>query len=345
MKSLRWLKIGCLSTLMLAACTTSLPSFDEPESVAEMQSVQTHFSQAHYTENKSWAPVAPMHAKSTTLTWQFNPYKGISFTVPAGSLDIQPSTNGLITIKLYNDPQASMQGAVVDNTLALKINPYQGGKVVLYLPEATKYLMLRNFSQIDSLEVRPLYLNLMNCAKVNFQARDWMLEYAYFTQVNQANLEGIATPYLLTWVKWSGKVSLQGKMSLRELDVQDGDSVTLYNISSPIMTANIAGNSSVFLAGHATVGNITLKDASVADLRYLPTERLFIKASDRSQAQVTATDGLNGLARDFAFIGYYHQPKLLSRYLYGRGAILYMAEAPPPCDLPYCPALPKALPG
>ncbi len=345
MKNILCIKILCVIVMLLAACTTTNPFLDEPESVAEVQSIQTQFNRAQTIASHAWQITPTRNDHQGLVTWQFTPYKGLSINIPNGILDIQPANNDFITVKSFNDPRATLEATPVEKTLTIKINPVLGGKVVLYLPPETNYLILRNMEQIESLDLKPLYLNIINSSNVNFQTRNWMLEHLYLTDVQQASFEGITTPYLLTWINRSHKINISGMMSLRELDINNSTAVNIYRISSPILTVKQSGNSSAFLAGRTTVSNIKMRDASALDARYMSSERLFINTAGTSQAQVHVTQELNALANEWSLIGYYNQPTTLSRYYTGSGSILYLGENPPECILPYCPSMPHVLPG
>jgi hypothetical protein len=310
---------------------------------ADMENIQQHLELTHTLAEGSWADYQP-EQKGNSLTWTFGHYEGINLS-GAGYLDIAPSVDGETRLVVEGDANLALKGTVSSQALALNLTPSTNGKMTLYLPSQTRYLMAEGFKRLSLHNQNQLtYLSVDHVAQVNADASKWMLEYLLMNHATSANLQGIATPYLLAHITDSGSVNFQGSMGLRELDVTDSGPVVFGWLSSPLLTLNTAGKSQVTLAGDATVVNAKVNNNASIDLKYLDTHKLFVQTNDQAKAEVASTQTLNALAAGESKINYYHQPKVLSRFFREKGTILYMGDVVPPCQLSACLKTP-VLPG
>jgi hypothetical protein len=320
-----------------ANCRAASPS------VAEMENIQRHLDLTHTLTKESWADYQP-EQKGNTLTWTFGHYEGISLS-GSGDLDIAPSTEGETRLVVKGDPNLALKGTVSSQALALNLTPSANGKMTLYLPSQTRYLMAEDFKRLSLHNQNQLtYLSVDHIPQINVDASKWMLEYLLLDHATSVNVQGIATPYLLARITNSGKVNLQGSMGLRELDVTDSGPVIFGWLSSPLLTLNATGKSQVTLAGDATVVNAKANNRAGIDLKYLDTRKLFVQTNDQAKAEVASTQTLNAFAAGEGRISYYYQPKVLSRFYRDKGIILYMGDTVPPCKLSACLKTP-VLPG
>jgi hypothetical protein len=293
-------------------------------------------------------PMLP--ASQLPLTWYFKAVDTLNLDmsgVPV-NLTVETNTQNVITLKVLNDDKARLVSGVKGNTLIIKmennVNPTQ---VVLSLPVHTQTLTLALKGNImgPNFPNTVHNLSILGANSVDLTSQNIMLNRLYIDRTKSVTMNGIATPYLLTWIHESGPVNLYGFMNLREIDMIKTGPVHMYWLNSPILTIRAKDHSQLFLAGVANTYNFVLDDHSHLDARYLRVKKGFVKTNQQAKAEITVEDSLNAMASGQSNIYYYHQPKLIGRYYRDQGSILYMGENPPPCDLPYCPTLPNPLPG
>lgn len=330
--------------LLLSACAAPPPQVHTP-SVTEFNQIESALAQVNVASAIAGS-TPPSSVLQAEKHWSFNAEQGLSVIGdPATSLEIKSASDDHISLQVFNDRQASVKGARTGNVLGLRVSTRSGGKVILYLPEKTQYLLLKTFNVLQGQPAEHLrYLNLDGCTNVKLSAAAWMLEYLRINHSSGITLASVKTPYLMASINDSNTVNVQGMMNLRELDLQNSQGVEWYWLNSPILTLNVK-NSGVLLAGKVTYANMAVLGKSHLDAKYLLAQRLFIHTDDEASAAVRAADALNALATGHSNIYYYTQPTVLSRYYYEQGSILYQGEQPPVCHLPYCTVPPRVLPG
>lgn len=334
-----------LLSLWLTACGSLTPPSAANPSINEMTKTESAFTEANLSSLLA-AGTPPLAASYSGARWRFTASQGLSLIGnPPLNLDIEPASDGKISIEVLHDINASVKGALFDNVLSLRVSANSGSKVILYLPAKTQYLMLKTFNTIQGNPLVPLlYLNLDGCSNVNLSGASWLLHYLRIAHSAHITLSNIQTPYLLAWIDDSNTLTIHGMMNLRELNVRNSRAVEFYWLNSPILTSTI-DDSAVVLAGDVAYANMNATGHAQLDTKYLTTHRLFMHTADQATAEVRAVDALNALATGQSNIYYYTQPTVLSRYYRDQGSVLYMGEKPPVCHLPYCPMPPRVLPG
>jgi hypothetical protein len=335
-----------LSTFLFVGCVSTKPPAQNNPAIVAMQQIESQFSKVKEGFNIKLTRALPQTQRNQ-LTWVFAGTEGLSIYGDGANIEIKPAQDDQLTLKVMDEnfKEISLQTARAGKVLGLRFHPYALSHIILAIPAQTKYLSIYNARNVTSTGGNYAYLSANDVKNMNFHASPWMLEALILKHVQQADLEGISTPYLLASIQNSGKIDVHGMLGLRELEVLGSGPVNMYWVNSEIFTVNVKMRSHVLLGGVSEFANMDVKKASLLDAKSLRVKHLFIRTHDSSKAAVSGLDSLNAQPFGKSNIYYYSTPHTLSRYYKDSGSVLYAGEAPPPCNLPNCPVPANVLPG
>lgn len=119
-----------------------------------------------------------------------------------------------------------------------------------------------------------------------------------------------------------GKVGVNGRFNLREVQARDYTCVYLYTSSSNTIYAYAYDSARIGIAGYTRELYAYTNRYSRFLGRYLYAENAYVRASDSSHINVTATNGIFAAATNSGSVYFFGEPKLLSQFVSGYGTVI-----------------------
>lgn len=174
-----------------------------------------------------------------------------------------------------------------------------------------------------------LTIKTMNSGSVNVAGIVGISNIAHHGTAD-INIIGANTDSLNIDADGKGKVGLYGRVNLKTLKARDSVRVYIYQVNSGKTYVYAYDNTRVGLAGYTSdLYEYASKSAKIQS-RYLYSNTAFVRASDNSHINVTASDKIFAAATNNATIYFFGEPRLLSQFVSGNGAVIPVWQDNPP---------------
>jgi hypothetical protein len=153
-----------------------------------------------------------------------------------------------------------------------------------------------------------------------------VLEQVRIAGRTQLKVEGVYTKRLDLHMNGASYAKLQGDIGIFKLDIRGHSALNMHWVKTYHLKFTLSGYANVQMAGYVQVLDLDMYDHSKFGGRYLRANRVFVKTSDCSEAQISAVRSQHTYALDRSHIDYFNVPLMKTDLMVLNGETLDLRE-------------------
>lgn len=226
----------------------------------------------------------------------------------------------LPNVRIYIKHQTLFIESIDENSHAPDVS------VDIYIPKLNKLSFHgRGDLVAHHLNTQYLYLDIDTPNRVDLEGR---MNIGYLRAQNKGYIElrGVYSRNMHIYLAGRATAKIVGIIHLAHIDARDSARLELYWVKSHWLYVRERDAAFVELAGITKTLDVHLHDRSVFYGRYLRADNAFVKAQEKSKAEVTTLDNQHTLAENASDVYYYHTPITETNFMTYNGAVLRMFD-------------------
>lgn len=153
-----------------------------------------------------------------------------------------------------------------------------------------------------------------------------LLEQVRIAGRTKLKVEGVHTKRLDLHMNGASYAKLQGDIGIFKLDIRGHSALNMHWVKTYKLKFTLSGYANVQMAGFVQVLDLDMYDHSKFGGRYLRANRVFVKTSDCSEAQISAVRSQHTYALDRSHIDYFNVPLMKTDLMVLNGETLDLRE-------------------
>ncbi|GAB4223328.1 MAG: hypothetical protein Tsb005_18020 [Gammaproteobacteria bacterium] len=246
-----------------------------------------------------------------------------------GNADIEIISSGhhRTPIQINDDGTVALTIRNHDIYVDTTVSHYPQPHITIYTNDLRHFAFYGN-GQVssDNLRTQKLSVDINGNTHVRWKGKDINLRELTVNGDNQITINDIKSHGLKAEIHNESRITLNGIVNINELTLTDNSYCKIEWVDSPSLQVFMSESAEIELAGIADTLDLEMKGDSYANTKYLRSADAYINTHNFARADVRVLDTLSTQTHDRSNVYYFKEPELTIPYMTGNGSVLSYAH-------------------